>query len=465
MSGFKFDLTPQKVPLIETSYRCIKTQIPVPESIEYFEKLDQYESVSMHGQLPVVWDRAEGFQVYDCWGNKWIDFTSTIFLANAGHGNKRIVKRLADILNKPLLHTYTYATCERIEYLEYLIQNTPDYLEKAYLVSAGTEATEACVKLMRMHGFYNGKKRAGIIAFEGNWHGRTMGAQMLSSNIKQKEWIGYLDPNIYHLPFPYPWREDAIKNPAGFFIDNMNKLIKEKGLNPDDDICGFMIETFQGWGAVFYPEEFIQEVVHYAKNHGILISFDEMQAGFGRTGRLFGYMHYNVQPDLIACGKGASSSLPLAIVLGRKKIMDLPDIGSMSSTHSANPMVCSAGMGNLEAILKDGLIENSSKLGDVFHSLLTELQKKYQELLKFVCGKGLVAALIFIDSNGNPLSGLCDRISEKCMKKGLLVVHTGRESIKLAPPLVISEEALREGVMVLDDAIAETLQEARYDKI
>ena len=166
----------------------------------------------MHGQLPVVWDRAEGFQVFDAWGNCWLDFTSTIFVTNAGHGNPRIVAALRRVLDKPLLHTYTFATQERVDFIDYLIQNTPPQFEKAFLLSAGTEATECALKLMRLHGQSAGKRRGGVLCFEGNWHGRTLGAQMMGWNPKQKEWIGYQDPNIHHLPFPI--RGDRMRKPT-----------------------------------------------------------------------------------------------------------------------------------------------------------------------------------------------------------------------------------------------------------
>jgi 4-aminobutyrate aminotransferase-like enzyme len=191
----------------------------------------------------------------------------------------------------------------------------------------------------------------------------------------------------------------------------------------------------------------------FAREHNILVTFDEMQAGFGRTGKLFGYEHYGVEPDILCCGKGASSGLPLAIVLGSQQVMDLPDIGSMSSTHSANPLVCVAGYQNLKAMLDDGLIDNSAKLGKIFHKKLNAIKDKYPDHIKYIFGKGLLAALIFKDKDGNSLNDLCDVISEKAFQKGLLVVHTGRESIKLAPPLSITEEALLEGIEVLDECI------------
>jgi len=457
MSGFAFSLLPTAVPTVNTRYRRIVTDLPVPESLPLLADLSKFESTSMHGQMPVVWDRAEGFQVHDAWGNQWIDFTSTIFVTNAGHGNPRIVSALRAVLDKPLLHTYTYCSRERAEYLKYLIENTPAIFEKAFLLSSGTEATECALKLMRMQGWKMGKKRPGIIAFEGNWHGRTMGAQMMGYNPAQKEWVGYLDPNIHHLPFPYPWREDAVRDPEEYFHRHMAALLKEKGLSPVTDLCGFMMETYQGWGAVFYPPEFVRAVEAFARKHDMLLAFDEMQSGFGRTGRLFGYMHYGVEPDLICCGKGASSSLPLSIVLGRQEIMDLPEIGSMSSTHSANPMVCAAGKANLMSLLEDGLIDNAQKLGEVFLSRLQSMRDRFPDHIRCVMGKGLVAALIFNDPKGQPLTALCNAICETAMRRGLLVVHTGRESIKLAPPLMIKEEPLLEGLQVLEEAIADCI--------
>jgi len=454
MAGNGFSHQPIKVEKIKTKYRTIKTAIPVPESISMLEKMYEIEAQAMHGQLPMVWDRADDFQIYDQWGNVWLDFTSTIFVANAGHGNKRIVKALKRVLDKPLLHTYTYASSERIDYLEYLIKNTPKQFEKAFLLSAGTEATEAALKLMRLNGQKQGKRRGGIVCFNGAFHGRTMGAQMMTGNEQAKEWVGYQDPNIHHLNFPYPWEVD---NPKDFFNIEIEKLLKDKGLDVDKDLCGFMLETFQGWGAVFYPKGFVQALVEFAKKHNMLVTFDEMQAGFGRTGKLFGYEHYEVEPDILCCGKGASSGLPLAIVLGSKEVMDLPDIGSMSSTHSANPLVCVAGHQNLIAILEDGLIDNSKNLGKIFHQKLNEIKDKYPNHLKYIFGKGLLAALVFIDKNGVPLSALCDKISEKSFQKGLLVVHTGRESIKLAPPLSITEEAMLEGVEVIEQCIKESI--------
>lgn len=457
MAGFNFNHKPQNVPHINTKFRKINSQIPHPEDIKMLTKAYTLESRSMHGQMPVVWDHANNFQVFDNHGNSWIDFTSTIFVANAGHGNPRILDAVKEVIEKPLLHTYTYMSKERLEYLEMLIQKTPKQFEKVFMLSAGTEATECALKLMREHGIKKRKNRGGVVCIEGNWHGRTLGAQMMGWNPAQKAWVGYHDPNIFHIPFPYPWNESALEDPKKFFKKGIEDLCQNQGLNPKEDLCGFMLETFQGWGAVFYPPAFIQAISEFSKEYDILITFDEMQSGFGRTGELFGYMHYGIEPDLLCCGKGASSGFPLALVLGSAELLDLPDIGSMSSTHSANPIVCAAGKANLEALFNDGLIENSKSLGILFHDELDKIKCKFSDHLNWVEGRGLLAALIFKDSDGKPLNSLCDSIAELCMQRGLLVVHTGRESIKLAPPLSISEEALLEGIEVLEQCIKDSI--------
>ena len=459
MAGFNFNHKPQDVSKIETKFRKICTQIPNPNDIKMLEKAYELESRSMHGQIPIVWDRADDFQVFDAHGNCWIDFTSTIFVSNAGHGNARIKRAVTNVIEKPLLHTYTYMSQERLDYLDLLIKKTPKQFEKVFMLSAGTEATECALKLMREYGIKKDKNKGGVICFEGNWHGRTMGAQMMGWNPNQKSWIGYHDPNIYDIPFPYPWDKNAMRDPKKFFIDSIKNLCEENDMNPEKDICGFMFETFQGWGAVFYPDEFVQTVSEFSKQYDILVAFDEMQSGFGRTGELFGYMHYGVEPDLLCCGKGASSGFPLALVLGSAEVLDIPDIGSMSSTHSANPIVCAAGKANLEALFEDGLIENSKQLGMRFHQELEKIRNKYSDYLNWIEGKGLLAALIFKDKNNKPLSSLCDSIAELCMQRGLLVVHTGRESIKLAPPLSITEDALLEGISVLEECIAESIKD------
>lgn len=457
MAAYDFSREPISVPLVSTKHRLIQTAIPAVGTREILERLELCESRSMHGQLPLVWDRAEDYSVYDLAGNRWIDFTSTIFVANVGHSNQHVTTRIKAALDRPLYGCYAYGNESRAQYLEKLVAFAGPPFEKAFLLSAGTEATEGALKLMRMYGQKIGKRRRGIICIEGNWHGRTLGAQMMSNNLSQREWIGYQDVDIHHIPFPYPWALNG-RSAEAFLKEGLANL-QNSGVDLAQDVCGFMLETFQGWGAIFYPPEFVQEIEKICRENDILLTFDEMQSGFGRTGKKFGFQHYDVTPDLICCGKGMGGGVPLSGVLGRADIMDLPDVGNMSSTHSANPLVCAAGQAVIEEIESRNLIEETNRKGQLLFGALRELQARHPNYISNILGHGLIAAVLFKHPVTNEADGLfTSRVAELCMQKGLLVVHTGRESIKIGPPLTITDEALLEGVSVLGEAIAEVAE-------
>jgi len=425
-----------------SKYRTIKTSIPAPESLSILKDLEKYESRSMHEQLPIVWDRAEDFQVFDRWGNCWIDFTSTIFVANTGHSNPAIIKALKKQLDQKLIHTYTFPHEIRARFLKKLIGVTPAYLTRAFLLSSGTEATECAIKLMRMYGQTINPQKLGIISFKGNMHGRTMAAEMLKGDPASSSWVGYRDPNIRHLPFPCCQKSS--------FSRDIQKLEKES--LDIDKVCGFMIESYQGWSAKFYPQPYIKDLCDFAERHNILITFDDIQGGFGRTGKLFAYQHYNVEPDLVCLGKGLGGGLPLSAVLGRGEIMNLPKTGSMSSTHSANPLCCAAALANLEELYRKDLIEESARKGKLLYTYLAKLEKRYPRYIFYVYGRGLLAAIIVVNTK------FASQVCENAMRKGLLLVHTGRESIKIGPPLTIPDDALLEGLAVLDESIVEVMK-------
>jgi 4-aminobutyrate aminotransferase-like enzyme len=306
-----------------------------------------------------------------------------------------------------------------------------------------------------MHGQKIGKKKPGIVTLNGNWHGRTMGAQMMSSNAEQKAWIGFEDPNIHHIDFPYPWLVNEEQGEE--FFNKQLETLKQRGLNLETDIAGFMLETFQGWGALFYPKSFVKSIRKFTEKNSILLAFDEMQAGFARTGKKFGFEHYGVSPDLFACGKGMGGGVSLSGVIGRSEIMDLPEVGNMSSTHSANPLVCAAGLAVLEEIESRNIVAETARKGEILKNSLENMKNKFPEVINNYYGEGLIASVIFNDFNNLSKSELASQISEKCMHKGLLVVHTGRESIKLGPPLTITDDALLEAMGVFEEAALEVI--------
>jgi 4-aminobutyrate aminotransferase-like enzyme len=434
MASHVFSRDPIVVPFIETPNRRIATAIPAPGTVTILESLDKFESRSMHGQLPLIWHAATGHTIEDHAGNRWIDFTSMIFVANVGHGNSKVISRVQEAMKLPMLGCYAYPNELRAKYLEKLVDFAGPNFEKAFLLSAGTETTEA----------------------SGNWHGRTLGAQMMSDNKSQKSWVGHDLQDIAHIDFPYPWVLQD-KDPKQYLFESLEKL-KDAGISLGEDIAGIMLETFQGWAAVFYPKEYVQALREICDSNNILLCFDEMQAGFGRTGMRFGYEHYEVKADLICCGKGMGGGFPISGVIGKAEVMDLPDIGNMSSTHSGNPVMCAAGLAVIEEIESRDLIRESARKGNILHDELNNLKLEFKDLISGVYGQGLIASIVFKDPvTGAPNSEFVSRLAEKCMQKGLLVVHTGRESIKIGPPLVISDEALLEGISVIHESILEIL--------
>ena len=439
---------------VNTQNRNIKTKIPAPGTNKIIKSLKQSESKSMQGQLPIVWSKADGHSLFDIAGNKFIDFTSTIFVTNIGHSNANLIKNLKKTLDKKLLHSYAYFNDSREKYLKNLVKFAGKNFEKAFLMSAGTEATEAALKLMRLYGQKVKKRKLGIICIDGNWHGRTMGAQMMSGNKKQKEWIGYEDKNIHHIKFPYPWELEKI-TPKDFLNKSIEKLKKKIDLKKD--VCGFMLETFQGWGAIFYPKEFVKEISKLCKQNKILLTFDEMQAGFARTGKRFGYEHYDVKPDLICCGKGMGGGVALSGVIGKKKIMDLPSTGEMSSTNSANPLACVAGMSVIDEINNKKILEKVNENGKYLKTGLIAIMSRNSNSVKYVMGKGMIYALIF-DKQINDIGKKLKKVCFTAMQNGLLVVYTGRESIKIGPPLTISKKAIKEGLEFFEDQISKVFK-------
>ena len=337
MEDYKFNLTPRAVPKVRTEHRVIKTKIPVPQSLELLEQIKEYESSNVMEQLPVIWDHAKGYQVFDSWGNAWIDFTSSIFVTNSGHGNSLIIKRIKEQMDKPLLHSYSYPTPIRAAFLGKLISMTPPYLQKASLFSSGTEATERAIKLSRYYGMKFSPRKAVIVGGEGNFHGKTMAAQMAGGQDNDKKWIGYLDPNMIQMPFPYPWLMEKSKMSGEklFFLHLEN--LEKNGVKMHE-IAAFFVETFQGWGALFYPVDYIRAMRKWSSENRALLVFDEIQAGFGRTGKFFAYEHYGVRPDMVICGKAISSSLPLSAVLGSADLIELDP--TYTSTHGGHPLAC-----------------------------------------------------------------------------------------------------------------------------
>ena len=453
----KYDMTPVKVAPVETKYRSIKTALPVPQSLPLFETLAGSEPVAMAGMPPVIWRKARGFSIEDPYGNRWIDWSSGVLVTNAGHGHPRIKAALLEQVNSDLLASYVFVHQKRVDLVSALQKLGPrPQSDKVFLLSTGSEAVECCIKLSRTYGAErHGPQKTILVSFDNAFHGRTMGAQLAGGLPGLKAWLGAdLDRNFVQAPFP-----DGFKNPDASFELFLNSLAGQ-GVQPAE-ICGVLSESYQGGGPDFLPVEYAQKLQDFCREHDILLIMDEVQSGFGRTGKMFCYEHYGIEPDLVSCGKGISSSLPLAAVIGRADVMDLYPPGSMTSTHSASPLCVAAALASLEVIHDENLVQNAARLEGLLMPSLHRLRDKYPQRIGAVTGKGLVAGLQMVSPGGkepDPQAALA--INLACFHKGVLMfapVGPGGECVKIAPPLCITQEALGESIQVLNQAIDEVL--------
>jgi 4-aminobutyrate aminotransferase / (S)-3-amino-2-methylpropionate transaminase / 5-aminovalerate transaminase len=449
-------LPSKKAPLVSTKYRRMVTPIPVPESLPLLEKLQKYEPRSMGGQPPVFWDRAEGIHVFDRWGNMWLDWSSGVLVTNAGHCHPKIRQAILDQVNHGLIHNYCFPSEIRAAAVEALAHAAPEGLGKAFLLTTGAEACECAIKLARSWGKHTGgEKKIGIVTFQNAFHGRTLGAQMAGGIPGLKQWIVNLDKDMVQVPFP-----DGFRCPNTSF-DLFLAALAEQGVKPEQ-VAGVMTETYQGGNASFAPPEYIQKLRRWCDEHGALFIFDEVQAGFGRTGTYWGFEHYGVKPDLFCCGKGISSGMPLSAVIGRSDVMDFYPPGAMTSTHTGNPICAAAVLANLQVIREEGLVENAKKMGEIMVPELQCIAKRFPKQIGAVHGRGLVASLHIVKPGGiEPDAATASAIVRRCVETGLMLfapVGYGGASVKLSPPLIIQEEALRDGLSAVEAALKEVLK-------
>lgn len=449
----EYSLTPRSVPPVETQFRRIVTELPVPASLPILEKLHRFEPIAMRGQPPIVWDRAEGFQVWDAYGNQWIDWSSGVLIANAGHGRKEIVDAICAQAQSHLLTNYCFPSEIRSRLVERLAGLLPEPLKKVFLLTTGSETVEAVIKLCRTHGMRaGGRSKHVIVSFDKAFHGRTLGSQQAGGIPGLKEWIANLDPGFVQIPFPDGYRNEDVS-----FEGFLNAL--QAANVESQNVAGIILETYQGGSASFAPPAYMRALREWCTGHKTLLVCDEVQAGFGRCGAMWGFEHYGIVPDLACFGKGISSSLPLAAVAGRPDVMDLHPSGSMTSTHTGNPICCAAALASIDLVVNEHLAENAKAMGELLHGRLAALQQ-VTPAIGHVAGKGLVAGISCVKpGTKEPDGDLAWNVVERCIEKGVLMfspVGLGGGTVKISPPLVITAPAILESVAVLEEAFAES---------
>lgn len=439
---YKFSQIPIDCERVFTEHRIIKTSIPAPSTIPILESCSYYEPDSMNDQLPIVWDSAENFSVFDNAGNKWIDFTSCIFVSNVGHSNPLVCSAIKSAVNKRLLNAYYYPTKERADFSKLMIDITPNSFNKILFLSTGSESVEAAIKMSIK---FTGRKK--ILSFDGAFHGKTMGAHMAGGKFKAQTWIP-VTTYVKHLPYPNSWYLEE-QNMSG------EEIFKKDfaDINPKD-YAAIIFEPYQGWSAEFMPKDYAQKLRDWCNANGVLIIIDEIQSGFGRTGKLFAFEHFEIIPDIITCAKGISSSLPLSCVLTRDEIANT-DM-SYNSTHGGNPVVVAASLASVKYLIDENLISESKRKGEILHKELLKWKGEMPKNISRVNCRGLLAS-VFIESPDGNNNDFVDRLIEIAMRKGLLSVRTASGTLKIGPPLTITDEALIEGISVLKESLKECL--------
>jgi len=453
MATKEFPLEPVNVPAVETRYRRIQTPLPVPETVPLLKRLREREPRSMGGQPPVIWHTGKGATVSDAYGNRWLDFSAGVLVTSCGHGHPAITSAIAGMADQGLYHAYCFPTDIRLQLIDELSAWLPEPLARVFLLTTGSEAVECCIKLARTWGLNKaGQDKSVLVSFQNGFHGRTMGAQLAGGSEGQKTWMGCLDNRFVQVPFPDGFRQQDIS------FDVFEKTLAEQGVTPDR-VCGVMGETYQGCNATLMPAEYAQRLRAWCDRHDALLIFDEVQAGFGRTGKPFGFLHMGIVPDLVACGKGISGGIPLSAVLGREDLMSLYGPGEMTSTHSANPVCAAAALANLRVLREEELIDNAAGLAPILAEGLKRIQSASRGRIGHIDSAGLVGALQFTrHGTTDPDPDVAWEAVWRTVQRGVLLfapVGVGGCAVKINPPLVIDEPALREGLQVIEEVVAE----------
>ncbi len=371
---------------------------------------------NLYQRFPVTIEKGVGAHIWDIEGKEYIDCMGGYGVALVGHQNQRVNKAIKEQLDKIITVHSSFYNKTREEFLKTLIGLAPKKLTQVHLNNSGAEAIEAAIKFARK---FTGKK--GMIAMKGSYHGKSFGALSLTFNPKYRK---PFEPLVEKVSF------------ASFGdIESLRSVI-------DNDTAFVILEPIQGEsGIIVAPEGFLQQVRKLCDEKGILLIFDEIQAGLGRTGRLWACDHWDTAPDILCLAKGIAGGIPMGATLVRPDILASMSKGEHSSTFGGNPLSCAAGIASLKALTDDGLIENSAKMGKIFREGLEKLKEKHT-MIREIRGKGLMIGIEMKFEIKDILMGL--------IKEGVLMLYSGRNILRILPPLVISEDDITKVLHALD---------------
>ena len=430
--------------------RKLVTEIPGPKSQEIIKRRSEAVSASLGMALPAVITHASGGILLDVDGNQFIDMGSGIAVVNVGNSAPKVVERVQKQV-ADFTHTcFMIAPYEGyIEVCEQLNALTPGkFKKKSALFNSGAEALENAVKIARHY-----TKRQAVVVFEHGYHGRTnLTMAMTAKNMPYKEGFGPFTPEIYRMPMAYPFRHEGNIDHA--LDEVLHKIEKEIG---GKNLAAICIEPIQGEGGFIVPPKgFLPGLAKYAKEVGAVFIADEVQTGFARTGQMFACEDENVEPDLITTAKGIAGGLPLAAVTGRAEIMDEIHPSGLGGTYGGNPIACAAALGAIETIKSENLTKRATEIGKIMVDALLAMQKKYPTIGE-VRGRGAMIAIELVQPGSKEPNGeLLGKVVKYSQSKGVLFLTAGTYGnvLRFLPPLVISDDLVKEAMNVLEEAFA-----------
>jgi 4-aminobutyrate aminotransferase/(S)-3-amino-2-methylpropionate transaminase len=437
-----------------TQERRLVTAIPGPKSTEALKRRTEATSGGLGMAIPVVIERASDAILLDIDGNQIIDLGSGIGVTGVGNSAQRVVDRVIEQV-QAFTHTcFTVAPyMNYIEVCEKLNAMTPgSHKKKSILVNSGAEAVENAVKIARHY-----TKRAAIVVFEHSYHGRTnLTMALTAKNMPYKEGFGPFAPEVYRVPMPYSfhWVGDQATISQDAIEMVTHKIDKEIGAH---NVAAILIEPIQGEGGFIVPPKgFLPALAKYSKDNGIVFIADEVQTGFARTGHMFAVEEEGVVPDMVVTAKGIAGGLPLAAVTGRADVMDSVHASGLGGTYGGNPIACAAALGAMETMEEENLVARARHIGEILGSSLRDLAKKYP-VIGEVRGRGAMQAIELVEpGTKNPNTAAMNAVVKYCQSQGVLVLTAGTYSnvVRFLPPLVITDELLKDALSVLDDAFA-----------
>ncbi len=430
------------------------TSLPGPKAKALTERDQKVTSPSYTRDYPLVMESGIGSVVVDPDGNKFLDMAAGIAVNATGHSHPYVVEAIVEQTQRFIHMSGTdFFYRNQIELAERLAKLAPmSGNNRVFFTNSGAEALEAALKLSRHH-----TGRPNVIAFWGAFHGRTYGAMSLTgSKAIQANRFGPLVPGVHHVTYPNPYRPAgnvAPEDVVDFTFGEIDRLFKRK-VDPSE-VAAIFVEPIQGEGGyIVPPADFFPRLRELCDKHGILMVCDEVQAGFGRTGKMWAVEHYGVEPDIITSAKGIASGMPLGAMIAKESVMNWP-YGAHASTFGGNPVACAASQSTID-LLEAGLMDNAAKVGDHLQGKLAELQKTYPAIGD-VRGKGLMVVAEFVKTDGSkaPDADLRNKTVMAAFDKGLLVLGCGESGIRFSPALTVSEAQIDIAVKLLGEALAE----------